>query len=281
MKIPHTDKPTLAPMLDLMKIMTGPRMRTMCPVCKGGHTHEKSLTLYRTATYLSWSCYRASCEVGKGYSYLPVPDRNYVPAVHTAPPEDRQFTGDLLPITNEMQLELFNRWQLPPKACRLEGFKTAPTQDRLYMPVLNIKGEETGAVLRCLRKPARQPKTVNYFTFDAPLLHFPTTLRYGSKDNTLVLVEDILSALKASLCGVWAASLLGCSLNEREAMYLRKMGVRHLVVALDQDTWFKDMANAIRIKKTWGLYFDTIELKYLTKDLKDIPIEEIKTIFGV
>lgn len=258
-------------------------MRTICPVCKGGPDKEKSLVLYRAPDYLSWTCYRATCEVDKGYSYLPVPDRTHNPQQPAAAirkqPEFAQFAGELVPITKSMAMEVFLRWEIPSTECFKEGFKTAPLQDRLYMPVLLADGEEVGSVLRCLRKPVRKPKTINYAVPGVPMLHFPALTRHTLKD-TVVLVEDIISATKASLCGVPAVALLGARLLEREAMYLRILGIKTIILALDQDTWFKNMSSSLNIKKSWGLYFNDIELKYLTKDLKDTSIKEIKTIFS-
>lgn len=270
-------------MMNLMASTNSRRMRTICPVCEGGPEKEKSLSLYRAPDYLSWTCYRATCEVGKGYSYLPVPDRTHNPQQPVAAirkqPEFAQFTGELVPITKSMAMEVFLRWEIPPTECFKEGFKTAPLQDRLYMPVLLADGEEVGSVLRCLRKPVRKPKTINYVVPSMPLLHFPALTRRTLKD-TVVLVEDIISATKASLCGVPVVALLGAQLLEREAMYLRTLGITTIILALDQDTWFKNMSSSLNIKKSWGLYFNDIELKYLTKDLKDTPIKEIKTIFS-
>lgn len=254
-----------------------------CPVCKGGPEKEKSLTLYRAPEYLSWTCYRATCEVGKGYSYLPVPDRdiNQLMLLNVTRKQSEfiHFDGELVPITKSMAMEVFLRWEIPPTECFKEGFKTAPLQDRLYMPVLLADGEEVGSVLRCLRKPVRKPKTINYGDPDKPMLHFPSLTRCMLKD-AVVLVEDIISATKASLCGVPAAALLGAQLLEREVAYLRSIGITTVILALDQDTWFKSMSSSLHIKKSWGLYFNKIELKYLTADLKDTPIQEIKTIFS-
>lgn len=266
--------------------MTSPRMRTICPECKGGPTQEKSLTLYRSSTYLAWTCYRASCGLGKGYSYLPVPDRlhfaDYAPGTYkqVLSEDNKVFKGELRQLSKTMEMDMFLRWEIPPKQAAEEGFKTAVTQDRLYMPVMLVDNEEIGAVLRCLRKPSRHPKTVNYIVPNKPLLHFPTNTIKELK-GTLVLVEDIISAVKASLCGVPTAALLGAALNEREVLYLKNIGITKLIIALDQDTWFKDNPNSVNIKKQWGLYFNSIELKYLTKDLKDTSIQDIKHTFDV
>lgn len=265
-------------MMDLMKDSAILRKRTICPVCNGGPSNEGSLLLYRGPNYLSWRCFRDSCDVGKGFTYLPVPDRILSHSAPVVPKPNLEFKDSLTSLSKEMAFDIFTKWELPKKECEEEGFRTAPNQDRLYMPVRLADGEEIGCVLKCLRKPHRTPKSINYINTASPSLHFPlTTIKILG--NTLVLLEDILSSVKAALCGIPAAALLGTSLQEREVLYLKNLGVKNLVIALDRDTWFKNSATAIRIKKQWAFYFDSVEIKYLTKDVKDTSVQGVKTIF--
>lgn len=98
------------------------------------------------------------------------------------------------------------------------------------------------------------------------MLHFPSPLR----SRSVILVEDIPSANKMDKHYPCVA-LLGTNLNDKKLDYLLRLGVNHVILALDNDATRK----AIKLAKKFMISTTILPLQ---KDLKDQTDEELKLI---
>lgn len=102
-----------------------------------------------------------------------------------------------------------------------------------------------------------RPKDLNQIDKDWCMLHFPSPINSSS----VILVEDIISANKMHKYFPTVA-LLGTNLNEEKLEYLFQNGIRHVIIALDNDATRK----AIKLAKKFCISCSILPLR---KDLKD------------
>lgn len=86
-----------------------------------------------------------------------------------------------------------------------------------------------------------------------------------------MVVEDIPSAVRVSMCGVNAVALLGTILNIEKATEIAEFS-GPVTLALDQDATEKSFHHARR----WGLLWDEVQVLPLQKDFKDMTDEQIQ-----
>jgi hypothetical protein len=130
----------------------------------------------------------------------------------------------------------------------------------------NLGRDRGGVYRRKPTAPSQLPKDINRIDDDWCKLHFPAP----TDAKCVILVEDIISAEKMHPFFPCVA-LLGVHLNEQKLAYLVEQGVRHVIVALDNDA----TRQAIRIARKW--LFDTTILP-LQRDLKDETYERLQEI---
>ena len=135
------------------------------------------------------------------------------------------------------------------------------------MPVFNADGSEAGAVLRSLS--GAKPKALSHTE--------PLAMAWyrNPRSDTVIIVEDQLSAMRASLY-MNAVALLGTNLNEERADEIKRQRFDRHLIALDKDARAIMMQHALRWRSLLQLRPILIE-----KDLKDSSEQEIKEILGV
>lgn len=111
--------------------------------------------------------------------------------------------------------------------------------------------------------PKHYSKDINRIEEDYVGLHFPSR----PTSDTVILVEDIPSA-NAMDEFFPTVALLGVHLSEKKLEYLVNIGIRRVIIALDNDA----TRQAIRLAKRFLI---TTHVLVLQKDLKDQTKEQL------
>jgi len=140
---------------------------------------------------------------------------------------------------------------------------------RIAMSIRGPKYNHRGWVLRDIRGRAKT-KALTYIEKDEESLSWYKT----TTNAPTVLVEDIPSAVRANGGGVNAVALLGTAIGLGKALEIAANAPRPIIIALDQDATSKSFDYI----KRYGLLWDTVLIRVLPKDLKDMTEEELKEI---
>lgn len=247
-----------------LNLTPGTKARILCPYCNGGSSHEKSLSIAQNEDgSLWWRCFRASCgEMGNRNAHRLV-------SVKAKKAEPRVFSGPLAPLT-ESDYEYFQRAYGLDKD-QLSGVRFAPEEDRYSFPILSPTAAERGIVLRSFG--GLSPKALTFRTrIDDPFIGwYPSGA--GVPRGPLVIVEDILSALKVQKAGGTAVSLNGTYINYQMATEIANAWYEGAVIlALDKGT----MPLMLRHKTKYDMLIGPIRIWKLEEDLKYERIESIR-----
>lgn len=236
MKIPNK-------ILELILTLGNGHHRVVCPVCHGGTTKERSLVLTISPTTARWLCHRASCQIAG------------TAAMHSQ---------KLKP----MQEKCYN--EQPQSAYLLHSKKhyqpTTNSEPKGYIKriIRDSEGNERGAVYRRGPDlPKHYSKDINRIEEGYVGLHFPSR----PTSDTVILVEDIPSA-NAMDEFFPTVALLGVHLSEKKLEYLVNIGIRRVIIALDNDA----TRQAIRLARRFLI---TTQVLVLQKDLKDQTKEQL------
>jgi hypothetical protein len=254
-------------------LAVGDTERIMCPYCMA--KHEQSMRITRAPEGLHAKCYRAKC--GK-YAFVPsTPQhKSHKPLKKF---EARAFSGTLIEIPPSVYEEVYDRYGLVPE--ELAGMKYCADHNLLHMPIRNIYGYEIGAQTKCLGDPGEYPKAITYFYNDTHKAHFEWphifdtigTARVAPTD-TIVIVEDILSAIKVARM-LPACALLSHTMTPDVANLLAT-NFNTVLMLLDPDA----LMAAMRTKKKYSLLFGNFLVRQLSNDPKDTPWEELKEVLS-
>lgn len=96
---------------------------------------------------------------------------------------------------------------------------------------------------------------------------------FNNKDDSAVLVEDIVSAICVRRAGFNSVALLGSYVGDRIAARLQKRGVHKVVVWLDPDKRTESVRFA---RKLSGLGFKAVALVTPTKDPKFFNVAQVR-----
>ena len=235
----------------------GQTLRTICPVCKGGTSEEKSLSITRNEG-LVWQCYRSTCGV-KGATHSATSSKGTTKKEHPT----WEGTTHKLPIKVRDRIETLWGIKNPP-----HWYWTTDFGGRVAMSVRSQSDTHRGWLLRSITGTQRT-KVLNFINPDEESLSWYKTKPFAAT----VLVEDIPSALRASTY-VNSVALLGTGVGSDRASEIARHSTRPLVVALDQDA--TDIA--FRIARKWSLLWEDVVVLPLTKDIKNMNEEELKEL---
>lgn len=215
----------------------------VCPFCEAdweqqgypAHWHPtSSCKLTRVVAGILYICYRAGCGksgiIGDTASPVVRDKKEFVPT-YCEHPHGKLPGRIIVPLGYElgMRREHFV----------IQGVGYCPTINALYFPIYNAQGYEIGSQIKHLDK-TRWPKAFTYRHIEVPMLHFPLG---QEKSDTLVLVEDPLSAIKVARI-TYCAALLGSNLSHEGAIQLKKQGIKKVIFALDPDALNKSLKQA-------------------------------------
>lgn len=236
-----------------------------CPDCE---SPDNALSLNVGAGGIAWLCHRASCgskgvsgamrgAAGALASMEPPKDNSYKHESRNLAPEDVKWFRDKFGIMQVIQ------------------FKRA-TPGRYLLPVWAADGTRRGWISRhWADSPYAEglpktdaPKTLHYM--DKPGIEGISFYRRagGARDENwpLVIVEDIISAIKTHEVGFETVALCGTGFNQTRVREISSVS-RRIVIALDADATGLAFAHA----RKWGQAFDYCRVAVLEKDLKDCP----------
>lgn len=234
----------------------------LCPVCRGGETKERTLSVTRREGRLYWKCHRASCAFAGSDAV------GFVAGPSTQPVACRGMVGRTIARAAERVPETFKQY-LSEKYCITErhisrfGIGWDEETDRLVLPVQDAQSNLLGVNLRSLS--GATPKSKLHVESGALSWYINRTT------PGVIIVEDQFSAIRASDY-LSSVALLGTHFNEDNAYYIKKHARGPVYLALDADAWNQ----AVRLVMLHRSIFP-MQLVKLPKDLKDMGDEELNS----
>lgn len=242
-------------------LQPGDSLRIVCPSCGGGNSREKSLVMTRNDEgVLLFLCWRASCDargvVGGSPSRI----------AGLAVPRNRVYKVKPDPSGRFYHLDDEQAWSFVSPAALIEfGVRYDPETNRMAFPVYGPTGLVRGWVLRALYSD-QFPKVLSVPTSAEPQLGWNLV-----EGTSVVVVEDIPSAIRLREFGVRAVSVLGTHLTDEAADELITEA-EQVVFALDRDAFKKSVA----LNEKLRIHFRDTAVLLLPKDFKDQQEEEVK-----
>lgn len=248
-------------------------------------TGEISFSVWQTESGLGYKCWRLTCGESGFIPLVSTPQGDYVKKK-----EFRIFEFETAELNSWKIMKFWQKYELTSEELSSNRVVQCPSRGSFIFPVFNYSGFEIGKLERWYSWHQEPPaglgrKALYYTESEAPRVHFPpgswfnanyelgSSAGYnlkGPKDpGPLYIVEDCLSAIKVArkeLC----CALLGTSLSDEVLDELLRVPCSRFVFILDPDAFGK----AMEIKARIGMLKE-VEVKYLEKDPKDTPYEEL------
>lgn len=248
----------------------------VCPVCKGGSQRAKSFSILVTPEGdAKWICFRAKCSSSPGRTdnVLPViPMEGNTRRKATVKP----YYGELYQLGAE-DLDYFqHRFGLTPEAAK--RWIRHDGRGAYVLPVYDRYGVVRGYTVRqpTWKGPLAAPRT-GWEDYDGPKsLGYPSNTEpfqswyipdNDPSNDTVVIVEDQISAIKAADEGYRALALLGTHLNGDRVREIQLERPERTVLALDADA----ENIACKLAQKWAIALPGFEMRLLAADLKDCP----------
>lgn len=261
--------------------------RIVCPLCKGGSTHEKSMSIYRPNHFsVHTTCYRASCDYGS--RMLKIRAIDGVPINRYSKLAYRETSRKELPMPPTTKLTKRRKTWLNNNLL-LDDYKlaygrvSATNDGRVVYTIFGPERQVRGKVVRDYHaknkrtttsfEPFTIPKSVNYkYKENDVLQSWYFKDRHARKaSDTLIIVEDIPSALRCiDYCD--SVALLGTSFTLEKQKEIKNMGYKATYICLDPDANKK----ALKLAKN-STVLPNMKIKFLDKDIKNMTHEELKT----
>lgn len=251
--------------LSMLDLEVGESRQTICPFCNA--EHERSLGATRLPTGLVYQCWRAKC---KAKGFIASSATNFDPHWEKNKrkiPNPKPFQYDTITLPEQFRRMFYDKYDITEDELQQNGFLYSSELNRVVMPIFNSMGYQVGSVARSYSHYLSGSKVINYFDDGKAHLHYPPTIHNSSK--SVVLVEDIPSAIRVGR-QARSVALLGHSLCDETAEDLAD-NATDLIVALDPDAVDK----ALKLKKQWQIYFNSIVVRVLSSDPKDMSDEQI------
>jgi hypothetical protein len=247
-----------------------------CPFCIGGANGDRGFVITRlTESEAVYCCHRATCgKAGRiacwGFRLEQIlcdptsqPKSEFTPRVYTG------RTGEL---GQEWSTEILGLYGLTVEESYWANWRRDIGSGRLVCPILGPTGKCRGQELRKSKISSGDygPKTIHYRQSEEVWMGWYRR----SKTNPIILVEDIVSALKGSR-HFQAGCLLGSHVSLDHILEATEVAKdQKIYLALDKDATDK----AAHFIKKWKFVAANLVLQPLSKDLKLMTDEEIKHI---
>ncbi len=266
-----------------LSLSIGENEKVYCPFCDNIEPYAPSLSVTRIAEGILYHCYRAVCS-GQGFiGTLPsnlLKDKNVNLTVKLFKPKPyEKETTHVLPVMVEYigKKYCISCLELERNNIRQTG---GTDEVALVMPLYSREGYEFGHTTKIIHPNGTQLKAIHYLTTDTCKLHYARHYPSGSDlistGTTVILVEDVLSAIRVSEFRQGVA-LLGTHLNDAMIQDLLKAGYKNVILALDPDA----VGKALKMKEKYSLFFNTWRVPVLTKDPKDLGRGELQKELGL
>jgi len=270
----------------VLGLAEGESRREVCPFCHGGRTRERSFQITREGGVAKYVCHRASCSSGGRRSYGGMSPTNSAPVRN---PALDKYMGEYTQLTDKYREFLLGRFEITADLLHYYGVRQA-ADGRVLLPLLHYDGTRKGDSLRYYPELSPQSyrgsKSMIYRPLDeVPLAWY--TLPAGSslllpdyRSDTLIIVEDQISAMKASRL-VDSVALVGTNMSMPK---LVEIGMRvaatprykRTLVLLDADA----TAQAARMVARVRSLLTNVSMRRLDCDIKDTPYAELPAVFN-
>lgn len=261
---------------------------TACPKCReeGKDRHGDNLATYSDGSSYCWSC---------GFSYMG--DSSLVrfldKRISSVPKEYPRIVlpEDSSPVYPDRALKWINSYELTRIDLLNNGILWSDKESRLIFPFWN-EGELLGWQGRYFGNDATKKKWYSRGKLDN-IFHIlfngrvkqtpPSPLKLGRVGHAMndaarkiVLVEDIVSALKVSKVGIDAMPLFGVNIKLRWP-YIRILGYTEAFIFLDPDMH----PRIVKESRVGCLNGITTHAVLSSKDPKEHTLEEIRTYLNI
>jgi len=255
--IETNDRHTLTP--DILRMVeSGIIGRTLCPSCGGGSTSERSLSVRPTDVPGQWkaSCWRSTCGFWQivGGSTEPQAAQQ---------PEAVYFDDSVRSLVGTTIEEDLADYCIDPHTADRRGWRVA-SGGRLVMPVLDRHGSQIGTTTRTFTKP----KQVRTYKSDHSCAYLDWHCDPSLAGGPVLIVEDQISALRASEAGVNAIALMGTNLTPEAMTEISDAGYALIYIALDNDVFQKSLDYASKYS-----HYGTVVPLYLPCDIKSFVLD--------
>jgi len=267
--------------LEAMLLAEGDNTREIeCPFCPAADKEKGSLSVSRTTDGLLYQCYRAKCGA---HGHIPTSHNGIITSIRKKK-NVNQFDYEVSKLTNEQYSRLIVNYNLTVDEIDSNGLRWVSETSKLAIPLFDANylqwGWEAKKIKGLSNFKDTSKKSIAYTTVENPVrLHYPKLSkeyieeRTALDNSTIVLVEDVISAIRV-MRYVDSVALLGHSLGIAQVLALLE-GYKDVIVALDPDATDK----AIKMKREYGGYFNTFEVKPLKKDPKNMTEDELEREF--
>lgn len=208
----------------------------------------------------------------------------------SGPSELTPYEGDIAELW-ESDMEYFaERYQI---SSSVAGKNIKRGFSRYLLPIWTPHGSVRGYVARLAWPDAplsflplpSSKKALTYMHESGPVQSYYTPYNVSADWQKTIIVEDQLSAIKASVAGFNAWAMLGMPASDKLDSYngadrireIASLQPNEVIVALDADATDK----AFWFARKWGLAFNKIRVAILARDIKDTPLADIPAALGV
>ena len=254
----------------------------VCPYC--GKAEGTILT--KEEDKVIFTCFRVKCP-GSGTKVIPFGSSTsynteskkkniFEPTVYQRP---------IYPLLPSAKKYMENTYDITiPKSY---GFGMESGTNRILIRLYDIAGKQWGIGSRSFHPRDKVCKFILYPERDASKLYFPPVgIDVWRQATTIVLVEDIFSAIKLTQQHMPAAALLGTSLSDSGIKVLQNW-FDNVIIWLDHDTW-KPPPNAyknwkpkpLKMKEDMRLFFNSVCTVCTEEDPKDLNHDKIEEILN-
>lgn len=246
--------------------------RGVCPGCDGGSSREASLSVRRDDNLLLFKCHRAGCPVRGRVA----PDGNVRIAEHD-PGKSRRDGRERYDALRKGPLpkgvEAFFQAQYHLNTRHFSRGELRWTTDysdeghgRVVMPVRDSQGTLYGFTARKL-DDQRGPKTLSFLDNSRGSWYkCQEVAPWGERTTDLLIVEDQLSAIKAS-DRINTVALLGTDMSDSFLNEVVDGNYDNVYLALDKDAYQKAIGLVLKHRHR----IPNMTTMFLKQDLKDMP----------
>jgi len=224
---------------------------SVCPICHGGMTIEKSFSISRIDSGFVYNCFRVTC-TAQGFTSEKATKQlvqtNSDDEEHKTKPSNSgkgrrssrtrsNFPHSTINLSSEQHTFLMDKFLLTFKELGNAGIRWCPETFSYVIPIWDKNGFKAGVIDRSWS--GRNPKAINHWSSNASNLYYPNPSRSMGQTGPIAIVEDVFSCIKVNRY-IPCVALLGTNLGDKEAAELRTLSHR-LVFALLPDATDKSL----------------------------------------
>jgi len=265
------------------QLAEGQSTRIVCPYCKGGSSGERSLSVTRTHDHRGkFYCFRASCDLGGGYVSLAQYGGGLLSGytktnTNVAKTQIKGYVPE--PLRDKARKFLKRKYGLTDALIAYAAI-CSNKDGRVIYTIFGPKRQRRGKVIRRynnlfdgVHERSTVPKSINVVDDPKnPFISWYFAKRHPKKyTDTLIVVEDVLSALKLNPY-FDAVALCGTVFSPDRQMEIKLKRYKTVYLALDNDA----TRTAAKVVKKNKITIPNLKVKFLHKDIKDFDDTELE-----